>query len=370
MAGIAVLAMLLSGVAPTQAATPPQAPGTYRGLAFDTCQAPNQATMDAWKSASPFGAIGIYVSGHSRYCGEGYQPNLTPTWVRTNAARGWRFLPIHVGYQSPCFKNNPKSRVQKKKMSSTISTARQQARSDAADTIAALKRLGFGAGSVSYLDLEWYKRTTSCDAAVISFIDAWTQALRAAGYRSGVYSSGSAAIQAIDAALNARTRFSAPDQLWIAWTNGKADTNAGPYLNARWYADHRRIHQYKNGSTVTYGGRKLTIDWDAVDVRGTSSAQPAPKSQPTPKPTGAGTSADVARLAKGSTPKLKYGSKGEAVSRIQRALTATGRPVPVTGYFGYQTARAVMSYRHANGLGDKAKVSRKMWAALQRGINR
>ena len=129
--------------------------------------------MDAWNLRSPYSAIGIYISGNSRYCGDEYQPNLSKTWVETNASHGWRFIPIHVGYQSPCFRNNPSSRVQKKRMSSTVSTARSQAASDAAEGIAALKKYGFGSGDVHYLDLEWYVphddvRPTPCSSSSTS----------------------------------------------------------------------------------------------------------------------------------------------------------------------------------------------------------
>ena len=314
--------------------------------------------MDAWRTKSPFRAVGIYISGNSRYCGDAYQPNLSPGWVRTNAARGWRFIPIHVGYQSPCFKNNKESRVQKKHMSRDIGKARQQAKSDAAETIRALKRLGFGPGSVSYLDIEWYKRTTECDNAVLEFIDQWTETLRHHGYRSGVYSSGSAAIKAMDDAYTERRRgFTPPDHIWFAWTNKKADTDGGPYLNDA-YWKKRRIHQYNNGDRVSFGGKSLTIDWNAMDVSGTSAA-----------PTGRTCSA-VARAAAGSTPFLKYGSKGDAVKRVQRALTLTGRNAPVSGYYGYLTERATASYRKANGLGPSRKVASQMWAALQRGACR
>jgi hypothetical protein len=361
---IVLLAALLTfGInAPVAAATNPQGPGTYKGLGFDVCQAPNQATMDAWRSKSPFRAIGIYISGNSRYCGDKYQPNLSAGWVQKNAKNGWRFMPIHVGYQSPCFKNNPKSRVQKKKMSSTISKARSQGHSDARETIGRLKKYGFGTGSVSYLDLEWYKRSSSCDAAVLNFMDAWTDTLHEAKYRSGVYSSGSAAIKLIDDAMASGKKFTRPDHVWIAWTNGKANTDGGPFMSSKRFTNHQRIHQYKNGSSVRYGGHTLTIDWNYLDTGGSS--KPSGGSSDSGK---SSTSEKIAKAAKGSTPKLKPGAKGEAVTRVQRALNATGRKFPVTGTFDAKTTDAVKSYRKAVGLKPKAKVTKKMWRALQAG---
>lgn len=355
LAAVASLSLVFALASPAQADT--QAPGTYKGLGFDTCQAPSQAVMDAWRKKSPFRAIGIYISGNSRYCGDKYQPNLTKAWVEKNAKNGWRFLPIHVGYQSPCFKNNPKSRVQKKKMSSTVSKARTQASSDAKETIGRLKKFGFSTGSVSYLDLEWYSRTKSCDAAVLAFISTWTDTLHKANYRSGVYSSGSAAIKLIDDSITSGKKFSRPDHIWNAWTNGKANTDTGPYMSSKRYTSHQRIHQYKNGDSVSYGGHKLTIDWDYLDVKATSTSTPSTETK----------SQRVARLAKGSTPTLKLRSKGSAVKRLQQALHATGRKVPANGYYGYLTARAVRSYQKANGLQLKSSVTKQTWDALQHG---
>ncbi|MEO6606642.1 MAG: glycoside hydrolase domain-containing protein, partial [Aeromicrobium sp.] len=121
----------------TAVAVAPPAPGNFKGYGFDACVAPNQKVMDAWNLKSHFTAIGIYISGSSRYCGDKYQPNLSKDWVAKNATNGWRFIPIHVGRQAPCFKNNPSSRVQKLKMSTTVSTARSQGVADANETIAA-----------------------------------------------------------------------------------------------------------------------------------------------------------------------------------------------------------------------------------------
>lgn len=317
------------------AAASPQGPGTYLGKAFDTCAAPNQATMDAWKTHSPFGAVGIYISGNSRACGGG--ANLTPAWVQANADNGWRFLPLHVGYQSPCFSG------EKKRMSSNVATARQQAASDAAETIAALRNFGFGPGAASYLDIEAYGRTTACDNAVLEFIDVWTETLHAHGYLSGVYSSGFSGIATInEAMLGGRSGFTAPDHIWFAHTNGQATTEAGgSYLHPSLFANHQRIHQYDNGETETFGGKTLTIDWNYMDITATST------------PT--------------SMPKLKRGSKGPAVVHLQQLLQATGRNVPVNGKFNKKTEKAVKNYRKRNGMKPKPVVNQRVWQLLLSG---
>ena len=75
-------------------------PGDFTGYGFDQCLAPTQSAMDTWWKKSPFSAVGIYISGDSRACRS--QPNLSPTWVATQVARGWRLLPIALGPQASC----------------------------------------------------------------------------------------------------------------------------------------------------------------------------------------------------------------------------------------------------------------------------
>ena len=69
------------------------------GSAFDTCTAPPLATMQAWKTASTYDAVGVYIGGVSRSCP---QPNLNAAWVAAASLQGWRIIPIYVGYQAPC----------------------------------------------------------------------------------------------------------------------------------------------------------------------------------------------------------------------------------------------------------------------------
>ncbi len=352
---LGLLATLLTAsmltAAPASAMTPP-APGNFTGYGFDACSAPSQSTMDTWNLRSPFSAIGIYISGNSRYCGDAYQPNLSKTWVETNTSHGWRFIPIHVGYQSPCFKNNPDSRVQKKKMSTTVSTARSQATSDANEAIAALKKYGFAAGAVMYLDLEWYSRTTACDNVVLEFEDKWTEVLHAAGYKSGVYSSGSAAIKATDSAVAAgRSGFTVPDHLWIAWTNKVANTDGGPYVGDSRWADHQRIHQYYNGVNVTYGGKTINIDKDFLDVgKGSVAAKEV-------------LPCDV-RLSFTSYSTLKLGATGAHVSALQCLLKMRGLKDTITGEFGTGTRNGVNAFRKLKGWTANGTVDRKTWVAL------
>ncbi len=345
------LAAILMTPTTASAASPP-APGDFTGYGFDACVAPSQKVMDAWNLRSPFTAIGIYISGNSRYCSDKYQPYLSKAWVAQNAANGWRFIPIHVGYQAPCFTNNPKSRVQKKKMSTTVSTARAQGVADAKETIAALQKFGFGAGSVSYLDIEWYSRTAACDNIVFEFIDAWTEQLHAAGYKSGLYSSGSAAIKAVDEARAAkRPGFDLPDHMWIAWTNKVANTDGGPYLSNAGWTQHQRIHQYENGVDVRYGGYTINIDRNFLDVGAGSVAVADPKPC-------------HVQMTHATYAKIGPGSRGGPVPALQCLLNQRGFPTRITGYFDSSTEKALQAFRKSKGWSKKSTTTRPTWTAL------
>jgi hypothetical protein len=230
-------------------------PGTYLGRGFDTCAAPSQATMNAWRTASPYRAIGIYISGASRSC---LQPNLTATWVTNQTNNGWRLIPIELGMQAPCGTRTPK-------MSADATTARSQGATAASRAVAAAQALGIPAGSAIYNDIEHYPSNASCKAAVLSYLSGWTQQLHALGYLSGMYSSGSSGVVDLCGAYH-DSRYLRPDHLWFAWWNGVADTDAGSYCPDDHYADHQRLHQYAGDVTETWGGVQMRIDRNYLDV--------------------------------------------------------------------------------------------------------
>ncbi|MEV7079592.1 glycoside hydrolase domain-containing protein [Streptomyces sp. NPDC093516] len=393
------------------AAAGPQ-PGTYLGKGFDACTAPSQAAMDAWWSGSPYRAVGVYISGSFRGCA---QPNLTPGWVAEQTGKGWRLIPIDVGRQAPCTSYSLR-------MSADPATARSQGVAAAADAITAASNLGIPAGSALYSDIEAYTSTASCKAAVLSYLSGWTERLHDGGYLSGFYSSAASGIR--DAAEEyANAAYTRVDHIFYAWWNGAADTDTGPYVPSTHWSGHQRIHQYAGEVTESYGGYPITIDRDYLDVGTGTSPQPGctganldfpaygtlrsgstgplvraaqcllraaghdPGTQDGifgPATTtavrnfqsGAGLTADgvigsrtwTALLSRGSTPTLRDGATGEAVTRLQRALTAAlGRTVTIDGVFGPDTAQAVRDYQSARGLTADGIVGTATWSALQSG---
>ncbi|MER7456641.1 glycoside hydrolase domain-containing protein [Micromonospora sp. NPDC126480] len=250
-------------VTPAAAAGPQ--PGTYTGRGFDTCTAPSQSTMDTWRTHSPYRAIGIYISGSSRSC---TQANLTATWVTNQTANGWHLIPIELDRQAPCGTRTPK-------MSYDPATARSQGATRATAAVSAAQALGIPAGSVIYNDIEHYPSSESCKAAVLSYLSGWTERLHALGYLSGMYSSGSSGVRDLCSAYH-DNRYTRVDHLFFAWWNGVADTDAGDYCPDAYYADRQRIHQYTGDSYETWGGVRIYIDRDYLDVSTGGGTTPPP----------------------------------------------------------------------------------------------
>ncbi|MFY0409606.1 glycoside hydrolase domain-containing protein [Solicola sp. PLA-1-18] len=394
-------------------------PGSFTGYGFDTCNAPTQKAMDAWRVASPFRAVGIYVSGSERACEA--QPNLTRQWVQTQAARGWRFIPIHVGLQAPCRGSNSKG-----KMSSDVATARSQGIAEANEAVKASGALGIARNSYLYLDIEQYPiANTTCNEAVLSFMEGWTDRIEARGYGSGVYSSASAAIRALDVVRTdpSRSSYNLPGHLWLAWSNGRADTDGGQYLRDDGWSNHQRIHQYVLDRTTTYNKTKIHIDYNFMDVgkgsratkaKGLCNAQKistftAQKKGRSNfkvkvakcllkkqgfgpgvvnerftaktrnavirlqrarglKQTGKITRGTwTALVARGTTPVLKHGHTGKSVHRVQTALRAAGYGAPASGIWDAATTRAMKAYRKSVDLPQWPTAEPQVWAKLQRG---
>jgi hypothetical protein len=215
--------------------------------------------MTAWGAASPYRAVGIYISGINRFCA---QPQLTPSWVRTQLAAGWHLLPIHMGLQPYCTTSTKEHRF-------TAANAAASGRAAADEAIAAATALGLGAETAVFLDVEAYSTTdATCRKAVRDYQSAWTARLHERRFLSGFYSSLASGIADQVAAYSSPT-WVRPDYLWFARYDGVA-TVSNPAIPAG-YWPHRRIKQYQNpsltGGPETWGGFTLSVDRDQLDVR-------------------------------------------------------------------------------------------------------
>ena len=253
-----VLAPAATAEPATSVAYPSGASATrYSGLALDTCTAPPLASVQAW-GASPYRALGIYLSGVNRTC---TQPQLTASWVASVSQLKWRLLPIHTGLQPPCG-----GRPADAKISTTPATARSQGTTAASEAITAAKTLGMQPGSALYNDIENYSQTdTACRTAVLTYLSAWTKELHRVGYASGVYMNlNLGAKQLADAYTS--TAYARPDALWIARYDGVDSLKGWTGIADSKWAVHQRAKQFRGGHDETYGGVTLNIDTDRVDA--------------------------------------------------------------------------------------------------------
>ncbi|SDI97333.1 Peptidoglycan-binding (PGRP) domain of peptidoglycan hydrolases-containing protein [Actinokineospora alba] len=389
----------------TAIATAAPHPGTFAGKAFDTCETPSSATMQAW-SASPYRSIGIYFGGDGRGCKT--QANLTAAWVGEQTARGWHLLPLYVGRQAPC------STTQSLRMAYDPVTARDQGRQDGSDALTRAAALGIGAGSALYNDMEHYDSANAqCRAAVLSYLTGWTERVHEADYLSGVYSSAASGIRDLANVYRSST-YARPDHIDFAWWNGVADTNAGSYFPSAYWSNHQRIHQYAGDFAETHGGVRIFIDANQVDIRppvnrdfaayptlnrGANNPEVAAlqyllrddgrEPGAVDGDFGAGTETAVkafqsahgltadgevgrrtwtALLSAGWQPRLRPGATGQEVRRLQRALTAAlGRSIGVDGQYGARTEQAVRDYQTTRGLPVDGNAGLQTWTALQGG---
>lgn len=241
--------------------SPPALPATVandRGLGFDACAAPSTSFLRAWWRHSPYRAVGIYIGGSDRACA---QPNLTPAWVRQQAALGWRFIPMYAGPQASF---------------GQLSAPAAQGAAAARDAVVQAERLGFGPHTPIYYDMEAYHPGQS--AAALSFLSAWTGQLHQLGYKSGVYSSSGSAVAGLAGQYKGHSALM-PDVIYDALWNGARNTSDSVYQAGEWTGG-RRLHQFSGDVVQTFGGDTLEIDQDYLDVTlaapgGTTQASPA-----------------------------------------------------------------------------------------------
>lgn len=245
-------------------------PGNFTGYGFDQCLTPTQEKMDVWLEYSPFLAAGIYTSGDSRACRD--QPNLTPAWVSTQLAKGWRLMPITLGPQASCSTRFPRYGSDPvindtAGADGLYANARAQGVAEATKAVQAAQKLGIVAGSTLWYDIEAYDHTQKkCRESALAFLSAWTNRLHALKYVSGVYSSAGSGILVLDQARAANTpNVTLPDYIWVARWDNIANTSTS-YISEEGWNPHRRVKQYMGGHNETWGGVTINIDRNFLDV--------------------------------------------------------------------------------------------------------
>ncbi len=358
-----VLALALTALATVASglvlAAPAQAsnivtPGNFTGYGFDQCHTPSQSAMDAWLTSSPYWAVGIYISGDSRFCLD--QPNLTPEWVDTQLANGWRLLPVTLGPQAWCTTRERYRQQVRINPDPThrYSEARRQGRREARKTRDAAQALGIAPGSTLWYDIEAFDTSRNhCRESALSFLSAWTNKMHHLGYVSGVYSSGASGIRMLDdAKTNRPGTYAMPDQLWIADWNGHATVDSA-YVRPTSWMPRMRVHQYRGGHNERHGGVTINIDSDFLDLGRGSVLRREP------------THCHGVRIDFPVYRSVRPGASGDLVRAAQCLLREKRRyDGPLDGVFNRKLGIAVKRYRAARGLTAHHGVSRMTWVAL------
>ncbi|MGW5123096.1 glycoside hydrolase domain-containing protein [Streptomyces sp. NPDC004069] len=237
---------------PTTRAVPADATA-YQGRGFDACTAPSQTAMNAWRTGSPYRAVGVYIGGVNRACA---QAKLTAEWVQTQYANGWRFFPLYVGPQPASGAGSCQNSC------ASINDPAPQGKGAAEDAVAQAAALGFAKGSVLYNDVEQYTPGGTLTTRVLGYLEAWTERLHELGYRSGAYGSVSSLVADLVAHAG---KVTLPDVIHFAHWNDE-NTTAHAVIPAHLWAGHQRIHQYAGNKTETHGSVTINIDRDQLDV--------------------------------------------------------------------------------------------------------
>lgn len=370
---VAELAGSLARGAEVAAATP----GDFTGLGFDQCVTPTQAAMDAWITASPFRAVGFYISGDSRACR--VQPNLNPTWVTTQVARGWRLLPIALGPQASCLSRFPRYDDDFKidpNPTSSYASARAQGIVEADKNVTDASALGIGPGSTLWYDLEAFDLgNTHCRESALAFVSSWVTRTKEHGYVAGFYSSASSGIKMLDDARLLRPgQFALPDRIWIARWDGIANTSTS-YIAEDGWRPGNRMKQFKGGHNETWGGVTINIDSNYLEL---GSSAPAPPPAPAPT-TPTAPPAPVAESHCGGTRvdfPTYYTLKPRAASKtrtmaLQCLLKEKRRYAgKVHGKYDRQTRRAAAAWMKSRDFTPTRVWRRKNWVALLAGQDR
>jgi hypothetical protein len=299
----------------------------YTGYGFDACTAPSLASLNAW-TASPYRALGVYIGGANRACGDG---NLSASWVASATAAGWSLLPLYVGLQAPCV-----SQSSLQKISSNAITANNQGIAAADDAVTRAGVFGVPAGSPIYLDLEGYAtNNASCTKVAQAFATGWDNELRVRGFVAGIYGSAASTIRDISS-----LGISIPDDAWIADWNGDAGVFGDPHVSDSLWTNHQRIHQFKGGHKETWGGVTINIDNDFVDAAVVGGIAPPPP----PPPPAAGSVGSGDNLAVASWPAGAFDATSvvtltpltpapaPATYAVKLAVTAADGVTAVTGF--------------------------------------
>jgi Rv2525c-like, glycoside hydrolase-like domain len=268
VAAAPALAMQLATVSPASAR------GSFQllGEGLDSCTAPSATQMANFWHNTPYWYWGIYIGGNERACS---QPNLTASWISTvtsGSANGismaWKLLPIWVGPQDPCEPGFGSY------ISLNTSTAFNQGKSEAISAYNVwVGTLGQNSDTPINYDMEFSGGTitSSCLAAIRSFIEGWVVQLHVApAQKAGVYTSTCGGDISTFATIA-----NPPDFIDGASYDGVRSTSDLPCVSSSFWVNQQRHKQYAGGHNETWNGSTINVDSRCANswVYGASGAQ-------------------------------------------------------------------------------------------------
>ena len=248
--------------APAAAAAVAATGKVLTGMAFDTCAAPSVASMSAWRK-SPYAAVGIYIGGSMRACGDG---NLSASWVSTVTSQGWGLIPIYVGLQAPCATQSGLAAhlddPQHGRVPGQGGRQRRRGPGQAVRPRGGVDPL-LRHGVLRRHHVVHERRADLPHGLDHRSCTPWGTARVRTAAPGSLITDMSKAVAAHSAS------FTAPDQVWFAHWNGlqtTSDSGSYPAFADAYWASHARLHQYAGASTQSWGGVSISIDQNWVDA--------------------------------------------------------------------------------------------------------
>lgn len=218
--------------------------------ALDSCSYYQAYKWNDVYNGGPIWGVGFYLGGLTAEAAGCYL--ATDYWV-DNLNNYLRLVPIWDAYQAPCSSYS-------QRMSSDPDTAYTQGQHAGNNAVAAARAIELNDDIVIYLDMEAYP--ASCTTTTRRYVGGFVNSLHAHGFVGGVY--GSACSPDMDTYA---TLDNPPDDAWIADYNGTDAASVGSVScvsTSNWTGGHR-IHQWRGGSSATYGGTTLgNVDYNCV----------------------------------------------------------------------------------------------------------
>ena len=219
-------------------------------------------------------------------------------------------------------------------------------------------RLGIVPGSTLWYDLEGFDvKDTTCRESALWFLTGWTREIRRLGYVSGVYSSVGSGIKMLDDARVQRPGvFTLPDRIWLARWDGVANTSS-TYIREDGWRPGGRVKQYRGGHNERWGGVKINIDSNFLELGNGLAAAPESHCGKT-------------RVDFKSYPRLAPPSSGKQPRKLQvTALKCLLREQAVytgslKGTYSSRLVQAIRAWKQARGLKVTDAWSPRNWMTL------